>query len=83
MSNYQVGVPLVGTQMDTGDLRKRADTRPAPTRHTADCPVTQGFIPAKPCAEFRMHYAVCLNLDIDHSLLDIGYFSFSQCCRQQ
>ncbi|MEN8247012.1 MAG: hypothetical protein ABFS43_19140, partial [Thermodesulfobacteriota bacterium] len=54
MSNYQVGVPLVGTRTATGDLRNRADTRPAPTRHTADCPVAQGFIPAKPCTEFRL-----------------------------
>jgi len=76
MSNFQVGVPLVGTRMATGDLRKRADTRPAPTRHKAGCFVAQGFIPAKLRAEFRMLYAVCLNLDIDHSLLDIGYSSF-------
>ena len=76
MSNYQVGVPLVGTRMTTGDLRKRADTRPAPTWHKADGFVAQGFIPAKPCAEFRMHYAVYLNLDIDHSLLDIRYSPF-------
>ena len=76
MSNDQVGVPLVGTRITTGDSRKRADTRPAPTRHTANCHVAQGFIPAKLYTEFRMLDAVCLNLEIDHSLLEIGYSSF-------
>ena len=76
MSNYQVGVPLVGTRITTGDSRKQVDTRPAPTWHKAGCFVAQGFIPANLYTEFRMLNAVCFNLVIDHSLLDIGYLSF-------
>ena len=39
--------------------------------------VVQGFIHAKrPDTEIKMLYAVCMNLDIDHSLLDIGYSLF-------
>ena len=60
MSNYQVSAGL----------------KPWTVSNEADCFVAQGFIPAKSYAEFRMLYAVCLNLDIDHSLLDIGYVSF-------
>ena len=77
MSNYHLGVPLAGTQAYSCDFRKRADTRSAPTWHKAGWFVAQEGIPAIFQAEYQTLYDSCLNLDIDHWILDIDYSSFN------
>ena len=46
-----VGAPGGRSTTPEIDSQKRADTRPAPTWHKANCFVARGFIPAKPCAK--------------------------------